>query len=95
MLDPYRRREARQRAAIVMELALVSALGISSVVEARITRLEITHRESPTFDGASFGDVGPFEKFVGTASDRSIPHHQLNAIIQVQSWAAFGRFLVR
>jgi hypothetical protein len=38
-----------------------------AIAQARITRIEITQTESPTFGGASFGDVGRYEKLVGRA----------------------------
>lgn len=63
--------------------ALVAiSLGTAATVEARITRLEITRTESPTFGGASFGEAGQFEKIVGIAHGEVDPNHSLNAIIQ-------------
>src|SRR5262245_41818138 len=51
--------------------ALLGALGITLLVaapaDARITRIEIAEVESPAFGGASFGEVGPYEKLVGRA----------------------------
>jgi hypothetical protein len=41
-------------------------LGAPPLADARITRIEITRTE-PAFDGAAFGDVGPYEKLVGRA----------------------------
>jgi hypothetical protein len=38
-----------------------------ALADARITRIEITQTESPTFGGASFGEVGQYEKLVGRA----------------------------
>lgn len=37
------------------------------IAEARITRIEITRTESPTFAGMAFGRVGQYEKLVGRA----------------------------
>ena len=44
---------------------LAWAVGFSTVADARVTRVEITRVESPTFEGRSFGDVGQYEKLVG------------------------------
>jgi hypothetical protein len=53
-----------------------------SEADARITRIVFTRVEQPTFGGDSFGDVGQFEKLVGTALGEVDPSHPLNAIIQ-------------
>ena len=76
------RRERRQGARLLTAVAFLSLLGMASTVEARITRIQITNTESPTFAGASFGSVGQFEKLTGTADGEVDPHHPLNAIIQ-------------
>ena len=55
---------------------------LTSPAEARITKLEITRTESPTFGGAAFGAAGQFEKIVGTAHGELDPRDPLNAIIQ-------------
>ena len=42
------------------------AMGAGTLpANARVTRIEITATESPTFAGASFGAVGQYEKLVG------------------------------
>src|SRR5262249_24121717 len=51
------------------------------LAEARITRIEITRVESPTFGGASFGDVGQYEKLVGRAFGEVDPADPHNAVI--------------
>jgi hypothetical protein len=48
-------------------LLLPVLLGWASVAEARITRIEITDVESPTFEGRRFGHVGAYEKLRGKA----------------------------
>ena len=58
------------------------SLILMSPAEARITKLEITRTESPTFGGAAFGNVGQFEKIVGIAHGEVDPNDPLNAIIQ-------------
>lgn len=58
------------------------SFALASPAEGRITRLEITLTESPTFGGATFGSVGQFEKIVGIAHGEVDPRDPLNAIIQ-------------
>lgn len=57
---------ARGRTLAAIALATVALL-ISVPSEARITRIEISAVESPTFEGATFGDVGQYEKLRGRA----------------------------
>ena len=46
-----------------------------------ITKLVIESIQSPTFDGASFGEVGQYEKLVGHACGELDPEDPLNAVI--------------
>jgi hypothetical protein len=63
-------------------VALFLALSLLvSLAEARITRIEITERESPTFDGTVFGDAGPYEKLRGRMYGEVDPADPLNAVI--------------
>jgi len=62
-------------------LAMASLSLLPALAEARITRIEITRVESPTFEGRTFGDVGQYEKLVGVAHGEVDPYHPLNAII--------------
>ena len=62
-------------------VTLVVALGAPILAEARITRIEITRVESPTFEGVSFGDVGRYEKLVGRAFGEVDPADPRNAVI--------------
>jgi hypothetical protein len=57
------------------------ALALPGLAQARVTRLEITRVESPTFDGTSFGTVGQYEKLVGRAYGEVDPSDQKNAVI--------------
>jgi hypothetical protein len=50
--------------------------------QARITRIELTRVESPTFGGATFGAVGPYDKLVGRAFGEVNPQAPPNAVIQ-------------
>jgi hypothetical protein len=58
---------------------LIALLLAPRLIEARITHIVIDRVESPTFDGTSFGDVGPYEKIVGRAFGEVDPAHPLNA----------------
>jgi len=61
------------------QLALVlAAVLIAPAAEARITRIEITTTESPTFGGFSWPDVGQYEKIVGKAFGEVNPHDRQN-----------------
>ena len=49
-------------------LAVCATFALSaSIAEARVTRIEITASESPTFGGYSWPGVGQYEKLVGIA----------------------------
>lgn len=59
-----------------------ATLTMPGSADARITRLEITRTESPTFGGRVFGHAGQFEKVIGVAHGEVDPRDPLNAIIQ-------------
>ncbi len=62
--------------------ALCAMSGIlTPEAQARITRIEISRVESPTFEGASFGDVGRYEKLVGRAYGEVDPADRRNRLI--------------
>ena len=54
----------RFRGAILCTVLAV-VLVVPNPIGARVVRIEIERVESPTFEGQSFGDVGPYEKLVG------------------------------
>jgi hypothetical protein len=61
-------RQPRPAKWMIVAAALGAAvLCIPQLAHARITRFEITTTESPAFGGASFGDVGQYEKLIGRA----------------------------
>ncbi len=62
---------------LALAIAVVAVTPV--VADARIIRIEITRVESPTFQGASFGRVGPYEKLVGRAFGEIDPTHPRNA----------------
>lgn len=69
------------RRLIAICAAIGSTLAGAAAVEARITSLVITKVESPTFGGATFGDVGPYEKLIGRAVGEVDPNDAKNSVI--------------
>ncbi len=64
-------------------LAVLFAVSVTTT-EARITRLQITTVESPTFGGRAFGtsgEIGAYEKLVGRAYGEVDPNDPRNALI--------------
>src|SRR5688572_1002188 len=58
---------------------IASAVALyTAPVHARITRVDIQRVESPTFEGRSFGEAGPYEKLVGRAYGELNPIDPLN-----------------
>ena len=70
---------SRAGARILTTLALATLA--SAAADAKVTRITITSHESPTYSGASFGSVGQYEKYVGTAAGEIDPVDRRNAII--------------
>src|SRR5438445_1785741 len=64
-----------------LTLAAIVTLALAPAADARVTKIQITMRESPTFGGYSFSDVGPYEKIVGKAFGELDPHDPKNAVI--------------
>src|SRR5262249_27364979 len=63
-------------------LALAALLFCNaSVAEAHIFKIEIMSRESPAFEGKTFGDVGAYEKLRGKAYGEVDPADPRNALI--------------
>ena len=66
----------------VQVAALTLALGgWMTTADAHVTQLVITRTESPTFQGASFGETGPYEKLVGRATGEIDARDPRNAVI--------------
>ena len=61
-------------------LTVITMLSVG-IAEARIIRIEITSVESPTFEGRTFGTVGPYEKLRGRAYGEIDPTDPHNAVI--------------
>jgi hypothetical protein len=75
------RGRARTRWGIGLAVALAGALAGAPAAEARITRIDITSIETPTFGGTNFGSVGAYEKLRGKAFGEVDPADPRNAII--------------
>ena len=58
------------------------ASALASSASAKVTKLTIVSKESPTYAGQAFGAVGQYEKIIGTASGEIDPADRRNAIIQ-------------
>jgi hypothetical protein len=68
------------RLSIAVALAAGTAF-TAPFAEARITKIEITSTESPTFEGRTFGTVGAYEKLRGIAHGEVDPADPRNALI--------------
>src|SRR3984957_17373731 len=63
-------------------LIFIFALATIAVpARARITKIQITAKESPTFGGYSWPGVGQYEKIVGKAYGEIDPQDPKNAVI--------------
>jgi hypothetical protein len=70
----------------LVHVGVAAALGMIAVAtvpvaQARITRIEITQTESPTFGGYAWTGVGQYEKIVGKAYGEIDPTDRRNAVI--------------
>src|SRR5215471_17546939 len=64
-------------------LAAAAALAaLLAPAQARVTRIVIDTRVSPAFNGASFGNAGPYETLAGHAFGELDPDDPHNAVIQ-------------
>src|SRR5262247_4913248 len=67
-----------------IKVAFAAALLVvvaASAADARITKLTIVTKESPTFGGHTFPGVGQYEKLVGKAYGELDPNDPKNAVI--------------
>ena len=69
------------RLGIVGAVAVVGTLICAPHVDANITSIRITSKESPTFGGYAWPGVGPYEKIVGRAFGEVDPTDPKNAVI--------------
>jgi len=64
-----------------LALAVAGALGCVGAADARITKIDVTTTESPTFGGYSWPGVGQYEKLAGKAYGEVDPLDPKNALI--------------
>lgn len=60
----------------------IAVLGTAEIAQARITKIVITTKTSPAFNGQTFGTVGQYEQLDGVAYGEVDPHDRQNGIIQ-------------
>src|SRR5262249_32290236 len=65
----------------LLALSMGAVLVASPAAQARVTKLQITSKESPTFGGYAFKGVGAYEKIVGKAFGELDPKDPKNAVI--------------
>jgi hypothetical protein len=66
--------------AVAAAVAVAASLAASDA-QARITRIDVTQTQSPTFGGFSWPEVGQYEKIVGVAHGEVNPLDPKNAVI--------------
>jgi Alpha/beta hydrolase domain len=59
----------------------VTLMATLQAAQARITKIKITRIESPTFEGRAFGNVGLYEKLVGSVEGELDPADPHNSVI--------------
>src|SRR5215469_7208987 len=59
----------------------IGVLGFPRASNARVTQINITTTEAPTFGGTSFGAVGQYERIEGTITGEGNPNNPQNAVI--------------
>ena len=78
-------REAKRRALVrlgaVCALTAAGAMIAAAPAEARVKKIQVTTKESPTFGGYSWPGVGQYEKIAGKAFGELDPNDPRNAII--------------
>ena len=90
-----RRRSPRPLGFGLIPTAFAAVLSLATVAEARITQLQVTRIESPTFGGMSFGSVGAYEKITARAFGEVDPTLPANALMtDIQSAPRNARGMV-
>jgi hypothetical protein len=80
-MKPYVPPPGRWSGRLALAITSAAVLGIVSPAGARVTQMNITTVESPTFSGQSFGSVGQYERIEGTISGEVDPNNPQNAVI--------------
>src|ERR1700681_884241 len=65
----------------LLALSAASVLVAAPAADARVTKIQITSKQSPTFGGYAYKGVGPYEKIVGKAFGELDPKDPKNAVI--------------
>src|SRR6185295_18299713 len=65
----------------LLALSAACVLIAAPAADARVTKIQIASKQSPTFGGYVFKDVGAYEKIVGKAYGELDPKDPKNAII--------------
>src|SRR5712691_12197980 len=65
----------------LLALSTAALMAVAPAADARVTKIEIISRQSPTFGGYAFKDVGAYEKIVGKAFGELDPKDPKNAVI--------------
>jgi len=78
---PTAAQRLRLRAAVITAIAAGGTLIAAPAADARITRIDVTSTESPTFGGYSWPGVGQYEKLVGKAYGEISPTDPKNSVI--------------
>ena len=71
----------RKLVRIAVASAVAGAFALATSAQGRITKIQITTKESPTFGGYSWPGVGQYEKLVGKAFGEINPNDAKNALI--------------
>lgn len=66
----------------LLACALLAAGLAASAVDARVTKLTVTTKVSPAYNGQSFEAAGQYETYAGTVTGEVDPNDRRNAIIQ-------------
>lgn len=77
-MQRYLRSRAKKLGLVGLAIA-IAFTGLIPAAHARVTQINITTIESPTFGGASFGSVGAYERIEGTITGEVDPKDPLNS----------------
>jgi hypothetical protein len=80
-MNYLRLKHGARHATIALTFVGLGLIGVSPSAKARVTQINITDTEAPTFGGASFGSVGQYERIEGTITGEVDPKDPLNAVI--------------
>src|SRR6516225_5182155 len=69
------------RTVSLLALSAAAVMVAAPAADARVSKIQITSRQSPTFGGYAFEGIGPYEKIVGKAFGELDPNDPKNAVI--------------